>query len=192
MRAFHLVYVILFVLVGGLAAEYVLLRRAWRWAALFAPLAAGMWIFAQVSYPFSPHVEWPGSAGQSDWTQAFLWIRQHTPRDAVFALDPDYMAVPDDDQHGFRAVAERSALADAVKDSGAVSLFPQLAETWKREVLAQTGWRDFQLGDFQRLAQQYPVTWIITSRPLPAGLVCPYENKGLAVCRIPSELGGKT
>jgi hypothetical protein len=36
---------------------------------------------------------------------------------AIFALDPNYMAIAGDDQHGFRAVAERSAIADNLKDS---------------------------------------------------------------------------
>jgi hypothetical protein len=113
-----------------------------------------------------------------------LWIRGNTPKNAVFALDPNYMAAAGDDQHGFRAVAERSALADNVKDSGAVSLFPQLAEEWKSQVLAQTGWAGFDLADFRRLARQYPVTWIVSRQPSPAGLRCPYHNSELAVCRI--------
>jgi hypothetical protein len=137
-----------------------------------------------MAYPFSPHIEWPGSDGGNCWVATFLWIRHHTPKDAVFALDPNYMAFPADDQHGFRAVAERSALADNVKDSGAVSLFPQLADHWKGEILAQAGWADFQLADFERLARQYPVTWVVAHRPGPPGLVCPYENGEVAVCRI--------
>jgi len=184
MRSFHLIYMIFFVLLGGVLGEYVLGRRAGRWLAVFGPVAAGMWTLQAVSYPFSPRVEWPGSVGGGNWGAAFLWIRGHTPRNAVFALDPDYMAAPEDDQHGFRAIAERSALADNVKDSGAVSLFPQLAADWKAEVLAQTGWQRFQLADFERLAHQYPVTWVVSRRPAPAGLICPYENQELAVCRI--------
>jgi len=186
MRAFHLIYVIFLVMLGGLAGEYLLRDKPWRWAALFVPLAGGMWWLQQSAYPFSPHVELPGAAAKNQWVDAFLWIRGHTPRDAVFALDPHYMAIPDDDQHGFRAIAERSVLADAVKDSGAVSLFPQLADEWKAEVRAQTGWARFQLADFQRLARQYPVTWVVTRRPPPAGLTCPYENAELGVCRIGS------
>lgn len=185
MRAFHLIYVIFFVLLGGLAGEYLLRKSFWRWLALFVPIAVGMWAFQAASYPFSRHLEWPGSVGTSDWTAAFFWIRGHTPRDAVFALDPNYMAIPEDDQHGFRAVAERSALADGVKDSGAVALFPQLADQWKAQVLAQSGWQQFELADFERLARRYPVTWVVARRPSPAGLVCPYENRDLAVCRIP-------
>jgi hypothetical protein len=189
MRAFHLIYMIFFVLLGGLAGEHVLRRNAWRWAALFVPLAAGIWILQAVSYPFSPHVEWPGSDGGNRWVAAFLWVRGHTPKNAVFALDPNYMAAAGDDQHGFRAVAERSALADNLKDSGAVSLFPQLADQWKRQVMAQTGWAGFDLADFHRLARQYPVTWIVARQPNPAGLRCPYSNGGVAVCRINAGVG---
>jgi hypothetical protein len=184
MRSFHLVYMIFFVLLGGGLGEYVLGGHAWRWAAVFVPVAVGIWALQAASYPFSPRVEWPGTVGGGNWGVSFLWIRGHTPRDAVFALDPNYLAVPEDDQHGFRALAERSVLADNLKDSGAVSLFPQLAADWKAEVLAQTGWQHFRLADFEHLAQQYPVTWIVARRPAPAGLTCPYENQELAVCRI--------
>jgi hypothetical protein len=86
--------------------------------------------------------------------------------------------------HGFRAVAERSMLADLVKDSGAVSLFPQLADEWRRQTQAASGWEKFQLTDFRKLAAQYPVTWILTTSPGPSGAICPYRNRDLAVCRI--------
>lgn len=184
MRSFHLVYVIFFLLLGGLIAEYALQGVVWRWLALFVPLAGSMWLLQRAAFPASPHVEWPGSGGGGTWTSAFVWVRDHTPKDAVFALDPNYMLRPGADQHGFRAIAERSALADNVKDSGAVSLFPQLADHWKSQVQAQAGWDRFGPGDFADLAKRYPVTWIITRRPGPAGMVCPYENSELTVCRI--------
>src|SRR5690348_9379280 len=41
MRVFHPIYCIFFALLGGLAGEYVLRNKAWRWAALLVPLAAG-------------------------------------------------------------------------------------------------------------------------------------------------------
>jgi hypothetical protein len=184
MRAFHLVYVVFFVLVGGLIGEYALKRRGWRWVGLFLPLAAGMWLLQWSTFPANPHVEWPGARSANAWTSAFLWIREHTPKDAVFALDPNYMLRPGEDMHGFRAVAERSALADLVKDSGAVSLFPQLADEWKRQTQAASGWEKFDLQDFRKLATEYPVTWILTSSPGPRGAVCPYQNQDIAVCRI--------
>ena len=184
MRSFHLLYVVFFVLLGGLIGEYALQTRVWRWLGLFVPLAASMWFVQQSSYPASPHVEWPGRASRNTWTSAFLWIRGHTPKGAVFGIDPDYMLLPGEDEHGFRAVAERSVLADNIKDSGAVSLFPQLAGHWKDQVLAQSGWETFHRADFENLASRYPVTWILTRSPGPDGLICPYQNHGLAVCRI--------
>jgi hypothetical protein len=185
MRAFHLLYVLMFLLLGGLIAEYALGGRRWRWLAVFLPLAAGMNLLQHNAYPSSLHVEWPGLKGPNLWTAAFLWIREHTPKNAVFALDPNYMRSPGADQHGFRAIAERSALADNLKDSGAVSLFPRLALRWKREVQAQTGWERFKLPDFRRLARDHSVSWIITRRSAAAGLPCPYTNVELAVCQIP-------
>ena len=184
MRCFHVIYVIFFVMLGGLMGEYVLRSSVWRWLALFVPLGASMYFLQQSQFPSSLHVELPGYGYRNKWNSAFFWIRRHTPKDAVFALDPNYMLLAGDDQHGFRAVAERSALADAVKDSGAVSLFPQLADQWKSQVQAQNGWEKFDRRDFERLAEHYPVTWILTRSPGPIGLECPYENEGLSVCRI--------
>jgi hypothetical protein len=184
MRSFQLLYVLLFILLGGLIGEYALGRSVWRWAALFVPLGLGMALMQESVYPASRHVEWPGAKDGNSWMSAFFWIRQHTPKDAVFATDPNYMARPGEDAHGFRAVAERSVLADSVKDSGAVSLFPRLAAEWQNQVSAGRGLDHFGPADFARLARQYPVTWILTAQPAPPGLVCPYANSELAVCRL--------
>ena len=184
MRSFHLLYVVFFVLLGGLIGEYAIKTSVWRWMALFVPLALVMVLVQESTFPASQHVEWPGSNNGNTWMSAFLWIRQHTPKDAVFATDPNYMVAPGEDAHGFRAVAERSVLADRVKDSGAVSLFPQLATEWQNESGAERGLDHFAPADFQRLRQLYPVTWILTTRPAPPGLICPYQNKDLTVCRM--------
>ncbi len=188
MRAFHLVYVIFFLLLGGLIGEYALRRHAWRWLGLFVPLAVSLYLVQTAAYPASSHVEWPGTAGGNAWNAAFLWIRGNTPRNAVFALDPVYMSRPGEDMHGFRAIAERSMLADALKDSGVVSLFPSLADEWKAEVQSGQGWEHFQMADFERLTVRYPVTWFVTRDPCPAGLLCPYHNHVVAVCRLPAAL----
>jgi hypothetical protein len=187
MRSFHLLYVIFFLFLGGLAGEYFLGRKPGRWLLLFVPLAAGMWVLAWSTYDSSPHVEWPGQSTSNPWIEAFHWIRANTPKDAVFALDPGYLKLPGEDTHGFRAVAERSVLADRVKDSGAVSLFPQLAPEWKAQADSQTGWDHFQPADFRRLATKYPVAWVVTRRPGPPGFACPYMNAELAVCRIAAQ-----
>jgi hypothetical protein len=184
MRSFHLLYVVFFSLLGGLIGEYCIKTSAWRWLALFVPLAAAMVLVEECTFPASRHVEWPESKDSNAWVSAFLWVRDHTPKGAVFALDPNYMMRPGEDTHGFRAVAERSVLADNVKDSGAVSLFARLATDWQSQVDAERGLDHFHLADFRRLARRYPVTWILTARPGPPGLICPYENRALAVCRM--------
>ncbi len=190
MRSFHLIYILFFALLGGVVGEYFLRKNPFRWTVTFLPLIAGMILVGEFAYPASPHVEWPGGHDTNTrhvtntWMDAFYWIRSNTPKNAVFALDPGYMLRPGEDQHGFRALAERSVLADEVKDSGAVSLFPQLADAWKTQVEAQSGWRRFGRADFERLARSYPVTWIVTRRSATAGLDCPYSNSDLSVCRV--------
>jgi hypothetical protein len=182
MRYLHLTYILMFVIAGGLLAEHFLQRRVWRWLALFVPLCAGMCLAQRSTFPASPHLELPGVASPNPWVQAFLWIRHNTPLDAYFALNPEHMNL--DDQQGFRALAERSMLADDVKDSGAVTMFPGLAETWKEQTMAQAGWSHFGQADFERLKQAYGVNWVVLDMPNDNGLECPYHNSRLEVCRI--------
>jgi hypothetical protein len=185
LRCLHLLYIVMFVAIGGFAGEYVLQGRMWRWLVLFVPLCTGMFLAQQSLFPASAHVEWPGFAPRNPWAQAFVWVRQNTPVDALFALDPDYMHIPGEDEIGFRCVAERSRLADAVKDSGVVSMFPPLAGEWWEQVQAQTPWKDFRLADFSRLKNAYGVGWVIVQQPDVAGLDCLYQNATVQVCRIP-------
>lgn len=143
-----------------------------------------MFFMDRSAYPHSRHIEWPLDAPLNPWSSAFLWIRTNTPKDAVFAIDPNYMAIYNEDQHGFRALAERSMLADNIKDSGAVTMFPDLVNDWQQQQEAQRNFTAFTLADYQRLASQYPVTWTVTQNPIPS-LDCPYRNGEVAVCRIP-------
>ncbi len=106
---------------GGFLGEYALRNRVWRWAALFIPLCGGMFIAQLALFPASPHIEWSLESEGNKWAQAFVWTKQNTPTNAMFALDPEHMRIAGEDSHGFRAIAQRSMLADAVKDSGAVS-----------------------------------------------------------------------
>jgi hypothetical protein len=184
MRSLHLLYTFLIVIGGGLLGSYVLKRHVWRWVLLFLPLCAGMWFAQRQLFPVSSHIEWPGSEPSNDWVRAFEWVKGNTPVDAVFAMDPQYMR--NDDQIGFRAIAERSRLADAVKDSGAVTMFPEppFAEHWLEQVSDQRGWSHFEVADLRRLQQKYGVGWVILTRPGIPGLECPYANGTLLVCRV--------
>ena len=184
MRSLYLLYVFFFLFAGGMLGEYVLKNRLWRWAALFAPLCAGMFLAQRALFPASAHIEWPGAARRNSWVQAFEWIRTNAPRDAVFALDPFHMSIPGEDANGFRAIAERSMLADAVKDSGAVTMFPPMAEEWLKQVQSQSGWKTFQAQDFRRLQAEYRVSWVVLQQPGVAGLDCPYHNAAVLVCRV--------
>jgi len=169
-----------------LLAEYVLKAQVWRWAALFIPICAGMFYAQRQLFPATAHLELPGRTSENPWLDAFLWIRRNTPTDAYFALNPQHMRLSGEDQHGFRATAERSMLADAVKDSGAVTMFPALAQEWERQVQAQKGWDHFGPSDFERLRNQFGITWVVVNQGQTAGLDCPYRNSLLAVCRIAS------
>jgi hypothetical protein len=81
-------------------------------------------------------------------------------------------------------VAERSMLADTVKDSGAVTMFPPNAEEWLRQVTAQQGWENFQAADFERLHRDFGVNWVVLQVPVRVGLNCPYSNQAVSVCRV--------
>ena len=115
MRYLHLLYLIFFLLGGGLLGRYVLDRHLYRWVLLFVPLAAGMFYAQLQLFPATAHLELPWAAPKNSWLQAFAWIRENTPVDSLFALDPHYVELPGEDYHGFRALAERSVLADYVK-----------------------------------------------------------------------------
>ena len=184
MRSFQLLYILLFIFIGGLLAEFVMKNRVWRWLVLYLPLCTVMFYVQRQVFPATEHLELPGRASKNNWVQAFRWVRDNTPVDAYFALDPNHMRLDGEDQHGFRAIAERSMLADRIKDSGAVTMFPALAENWREQTRSQSGWSDFQAKDFQRLHREFSVNWVLLQHPGGAGLACPYENPVLVVCQV--------
>jgi hypothetical protein len=137
------------------------------------------------AYPASPHIERPGVRYQGEWLSGFLWIRDHTPKDALFALDAEYFSKPGVDLHGFRALAERSVLADRQKDGGAASIFPELAERWKEESWVQSDWVHLSEDRLLALRTEYGVSWVLLENStLLDGVVCPYSNGQMRVCRI--------
>ena len=186
LRTFHLVYIVMFLIIGGLLAEFILEKHIWRWLLLFVPLCAGMWYSQRVLFPDSPQVEWPGRSTGNAWVQAFDWVKANTPQDAYFVMDPHYIILPGEDYHGFRGLAERSQMADWEKDPGMVSLFPDVATRWHDEVHAQDGWKNFQMSDFERLKTQFGVNWAILAKngKPPVLQDCPYQNSAVYVCKI--------
>jgi hypothetical protein len=184
MRYLYMVYLLMAVLGGGLIGEKLLRSHVWRWMALFLPLAAGMFWAQRSLFPGTVHLELPGRALRNPWLRAFAWARGNTPVDAYFALDPYYMQLPGEDYHSFRALAERSELADAVKDAAVATQVPDLAPVWLEQSQAAAGWQHFQKQDFLRLRRDFGVDWIVVQDAGIAGLDCPYHNESVAVCRL--------
>jgi hypothetical protein len=185
MRYLQLVYIFMALAAGGLLGNFVLKAKAWRWAVYLLVINGGMFLVQWDLIDDGAHLELPWMATANPWLQAFDWIRVNTPRDAYFALDPRYLAAPGEGFHNFRALAERSQLADGIKDTAVVMEVPSLAPTWHEQQLAQAGWQHFQLADFQRLKAQFGVDWVLVSNPQPPGLDCRWHNDALAACKVP-------
>jgi len=185
MRYLQLVYLFMALLGGCLMGQFLLKASVGRWALFLLAINGSMFVVQRQMFCSSEHLELPGRPTANAWLQTFAWIRQNTPPDAYFALGARYLAAPGEDYHGFRALAERSQLADAIKDGAVVGMVPSLAETWQRQVKAQDGWARFKLGDFERLKAEFGVDWVVVSYPPPAGLVCRWHNGALSVCQTP-------
>jgi hypothetical protein len=188
MRSFHLLYILMFLLPVSLLAQRTLERGRLPFALFLAVTACGMFAAQRYSFPAGSHLELPGMHCDNPWQRAFEWARLNTPKDALFALDPDYLNAPGVDRRGFRAVAERSALADRSKDGGVVAVFPNLAEEWINE-LREADAADRPQTDSSEVAlRQAGVTWIVTNAEPGAALDCPYRSGGVAVCHLPERL----
>jgi hypothetical protein len=185
MRYLHLVYIFLVLIGGALAGKHLLQHRYWLWALVLVAANGGMFFAQRDLFANSAHIELPGVRSSNPWLQAFDWIRQNTPENAYFALDPRYMAAAGEDYHGFRALAERSQLADAIKDTSVVTKVPALGPEWLFQSEAAEGWQHFQLADFERLKAEFGVSWVLVADPAPAGLTCRWGNSSLSVCEIP-------
>ena len=184
LRVFQIVYAVMILLLGANLGERFLRRSPPRWIATVGLLGGIMCFAARATYPASDHVELPWTAPANPWVQAFLWARNHTPKDALFALDADYISHPAEDAQCFRALAERSTLPDYSKDGGEASITPTLAGPWLAGLTAQTNLSTES--DAARHAALDPlgVTWLILEASAPTGVDCPYTNPAAKVCRL--------
>ena len=189
LRVFQMVYVVMILAIGAKLAEGILQQRVARWTVVFGMLATVMVLAERQTFPGSPHMELPaelrGHTPQNEWVQAFLWIRQNTRKDALLALDADYITKPGEDAQCFRAIAERSALPDYSKDGGEASITPDLTSAWMEGEAAQTGLSDAT--DASRVAALKPlgVSWVVLERNSATTFVCDYANESVKVCRLP-------
>jgi hypothetical protein len=185
MRYLQLVYIFLVLIGGALAGRYMLRSNFWRWALFLIVINGSMFYVQRQVFPATAHFELPGFDTGNSWLQAFDWVRSNTPMDAYFAMDPRYLAADGEDTHGFRAIAERSQMADAIKDTAVVTQVPELGPEWERQTTALEGWKNFHLADFERLKREFKVDWVLVDPAQAAGLDCRWHNEKLAVCKIP-------
>ncbi len=185
MRYLQLVYIFMALAAGGLIGRFLLKDKAWRWAVYLLVFNGSMFLVQWKLIDDGAHLELPGEVSSNPWLQAFAWIRQNTPTDAYFALDPQYLSALREDFHSFRALAERSQLSDADKDAAVVTQVPTLSPEWHLQQVAQARWTHFQLADFERLKKQFGVDWVLVAYPQPAGLICRWHNDTLTACQIP-------
>lgn len=186
LRIYHMVYLLMFLLLGMVLGEAVLNRHVWRWAALFVALGGTMTLVQEATFPHSTHLELPWRAPENPWEQAFVWIRDHTPRDAAFALDADYITSAGEDSQNFRAISERSAMPDDAKDGGIASIAPSLTREWIDGEAAQTGLDHGVNATTVKTLQSFSVSWIVLPAHANADFACPFENDAVKVCRLAS------
>jgi hypothetical protein len=186
LRGFHVIYSVGIVMCGGLlGASVAQFRAAGRVfeGVGFVGMLCVMFFVQRVSWPGSNAIEWPGMIPANPYEQAFLWIREFTPRTAVFAFDPQMVYLPGEDEQGFRAIAERDQLADD-KDGGVVAVVPRLADRWARQRNAEV--RVDGMSDEQRLGALVPAgaNWVLLAPDARTRFTCPFRNAAAQVCRM--------
>jgi len=186
LRSFQIIYLLGLLLLGGWLGRQLWYGRMTRWLlfALLAAASSGMYAAQRAAYSDSAHIEWPGMRPRNPWAQAYVWIRSNTPANAVFAAEPDLEFRNGVDMQGFRAITERSLLADDKDQAVAAVVKPSIAGLWARQRDAQIGIN--QMSDQERMEKLKPLgaTWMLLRADAKTSLPCPYENAVAKVCRL--------
>jgi hypothetical protein len=201
LRVFLLIYAIMTLLLGATLTQLAMETRqrlqsnAARTALAALPvvvllaLSATMFYVQRQTFPASKHLEFPWRAqhNPNPWVQAFLWCRNNTPPDALFALDTKYVNEDGEDAQTFRPIALRSAVPDFSKDGGEAAITPSLAAQWQQGADAQTHLSTET--DAVRDAHLLPlgVTWMVLHAAAPTTHACPYNNSIIKVCSLAPE-----
>jgi hypothetical protein len=185
LRVFQIVYLAMTLMLGAKLGERLLRRSAWRWASALALLGAVMFTAARAAYPNSNHLEMPWRPERNLWVRAFVWVRDNTPKQALFALDADYINAPGEDAQCFRAIAERSALADYSKDGGEASIAPGLTAEWMAGQRAQAGLSAGTDSERLRALKPLGVSWMVLEAGAATEFDCPFRNAAVKVCQLP-------
>jgi hypothetical protein len=186
LRMFQLIYMVGVLLLGcGIGTFLAEKGKGWRSIGIgaLATLATAMFFIQTAAFGHSNHLEFPGLKPRNTYEQAFLWIRDNTPRTAVFAADPMLVFAPGEDEQNLRAMAERSVLAD-YKDEGLVLVFPKDSGDWYEQFDAQSGIAS--MSDAERVARLVPLgaSWMVLPSGAFTAMPCPYRNDAVSVCRL--------
>jgi hypothetical protein len=196
LRVFLLLYAIMTLLLGATLTQLALEGRrrlrssTGRLALTTLPvliliaLAATMFAVQRNTFPSSTHLELPWRTPRNPWSRAFLWARENTPRDALFALDAKYVNEDGEDAQTFRATALRSALPDYSKDGGEAAITPSLADSWLQGAAAQIDLSTESDATRDARLRPYGVTWMILHSAAPTAHPCLYDNGTVKVCRL--------
>lgn len=191
LRAFHLVYLVLVIVLGAEFGDRMLRRRKALWACVIVLAAVPLYMAERNTYSSSSHLEFGIGRSANRWVRGFRWIAANTSRDAVFALDSDYIDAPHEDAQTFRSIAERSSVPDFSKDGGEASIAPDLAAEWLAGANAQKhldGGASVAPEEADRVrASKLAGTgadWIVLQANSPTALACSYSNEALKVCRL--------
>jgi hypothetical protein len=192
LRALLLIYALMALLLGSILTQRLFESRVPRPLRILIPtvtlaaLAATMCFVQRSLYPADAHIELPWLAPRNPWQQAFLYARDHTPGNALFALDANYITTDGEDAQLFRAIAQRSQLPDFSKDGGIASITPFLAARWSNGVDAQIHLS--HLDDDTRDARLLTlgVTWMLLHANARTAHPCPYANATVKVCSLSS------
>jgi hypothetical protein len=198
LRVFLLIYAVMTLLLGATLTQLALEGRQRLHSAsvrtalaalpviILLALSATMCYVQRQTFPSSEHLEFPWRAqhSPSPWVQAFLWCRDNTPPDALFALDTKYVNEDSEDAQTFRPIALRSAVPDFSKDGGEAAITPSLAAQWQQGADAQINLSTES--DTLRDARLLPlgVTWMVLHAAAPTAHPCPYNNGTIKVCSL--------
>jgi hypothetical protein len=202
LRVFLLIYAVMTLLLGATLTQLALETRqrlhsnpartmlAALPVVILLALGATMFYVQRQTFPASEHLEFPWRAQQNPnpWVQAFLWCRDNTPPDALFALDTKYVNEDGEDAQTFRPIALRSAVPDFSKDGGEAAITPSLATQWQQGADAQINLSTES--DDLRDARLLPlgVTWMVLHASAPTAHPCPYNNGIIKVCSLAATL----
>ncbi len=198
LRVFLLIYAVMTLLLGATLTQVALETRqrlrsntvrnalASLPIAVILVLSATMFYVQRQTFPASGHLELPWRVQQNPnpWVRAFLWCRDNTPPNALFALDTKYVNEDGEDAQTFRPIALRSAIPDFSKDGGEAAITPSLAAQWQQGAEAQINLSTET--DAVRDARLRPlgVTWMVLHAAAPTAHPCPYNNGIIKVCSL--------